>query len=149
MIMKTVFLACLASTLFMTGLIWFVQVVHYPLFSRVEPSAFNRYHADHTRLTTWVVLGPMTVELLTSVLMLYYRPPGTTSALVWAGLAAAILTWASTAVVQVPLHGRLSIGFDAFTQRSLVLSNSARVAAWTVHSGLLLVMQARAFKDVS
>ena len=24
-----------AATLFMTGLIWFVQVVHYPLFARV------------------------------------------------------------------------------------------------------------------
>ena len=32
---KLPFLACLGSTLYMTGLIWFVHVVHYPLFSRV------------------------------------------------------------------------------------------------------------------
>ncbi|MFY0528690.1 hypothetical protein ACN28I_37835 [Archangium gephyra] len=30
-----VLLAHAAATLFMVGLIWFVQVVHYPLFSRV------------------------------------------------------------------------------------------------------------------
>ena len=53
---KFALLACLASTLFMTGLIWFVQVVHYPLFSEVEPGDFLRYHAAHPRRTTRVVL---------------------------------------------------------------------------------------------
>ncbi len=149
MMAKTVFLVCLASTLFMTGLIWFVQVVHYPLFARVEPWAFGRYHADHSRLTTWVVLGPMTAELLTSLLLVFYRPPGTTPALAWAGLAAAVLTWASTVFVQVPLHGRLSEGFDPSAHRLLVLSNWVRVVAWTAHSALLLVMAWRAFRDAA
>ena len=55
---KLVFLTCLASTLFMTGLIWFVQVVHYPLFDRVDPDSFRRYHADHTIATGFVVILP-------------------------------------------------------------------------------------------
>ena len=39
---KLTLTACLASTLFMTGVIVFVQVVHYPLFGLVEPRAFAR-----------------------------------------------------------------------------------------------------------
>ncbi len=31
----TLFLAQTAATLFMTGLIWFVQIVHYPLFATI------------------------------------------------------------------------------------------------------------------
>ncbi len=147
MIIKSLFLTCLASTLFMTGLIWFVQVVHYPLFARVDPSAFRRYHANHSRLTTWVVLAPMTAELVTSALIPFHRLPGTTATLAWAGFLAAGFTWVSTAFVQVPLHTRLSTGFVASTHHALVVSNAARVVAWTVHSGLLLVMAARAFGE--
>ena len=31
-----------ATTLFMVGVIWFVQSVHYPLFSRVGEAAFSK-----------------------------------------------------------------------------------------------------------
>ena len=36
-----VFLAHLFSTLFMTGVIWFAQVVHYPLLGRVGKGALS------------------------------------------------------------------------------------------------------------
>jgi hypothetical protein len=59
--MKYVLLAHLAATLFMIGVIWFVQVVHYPLFSRVGPEKFSLYSEAHSRLTTYVVGPPMLV----------------------------------------------------------------------------------------
>ena len=52
-----VLLAHAAATLYMVGLIWFVQVVHSPLFSRVGADGFVPYAAAHGVLTTWVV-GP-------------------------------------------------------------------------------------------
>lgn len=66
MLSEFVLLACLASTLYMTGVIVVVQVVHYPLFERVEATSFRRYHAEHVRLMTLVVIVPMIVELVTS-----------------------------------------------------------------------------------
>ena len=47
------------ATLYMTGLIWFVQVVHYPLMARVGEDGFAEYEKHHQRLTTWVVAPPM------------------------------------------------------------------------------------------
>ena len=38
-----VLLANVASTLILVGLIWFVQVVHYPQFERVGSAAFADY----------------------------------------------------------------------------------------------------------
>src|SRR4051794_35751848 len=92
---KWVLLACLASTLFMTGLIWFVQVVHYPLFAEVDPAGFRRYHAAHTRATTRVVLIPMILELLSSAVLVLGPAPGEAldAAMDWAGLIAATGTW--------------------------------------------------------
>src|SRR3954466_7214959 len=93
---KGALLTCLASTLFMTGLIWFVQVVHYPLFAEVDPARFRRYHAAHTRATTRAVLIPMILELLSSVALV--RGPGEAldAAMDRAGLIAAGGTWLST-----------------------------------------------------
>jgi hypothetical protein len=59
---KYVLLAHLAATLFMAGVIWFVQVVHYPLFSRIGSEKFSLYSKAHSRLTTCVVGPPMLVE---------------------------------------------------------------------------------------
>jgi sterol desaturase/sphingolipid hydroxylase (fatty acid hydroxylase superfamily) len=70
-----IFVANLAATWFMVGLIWFVQVVHYPLFAAVpagEP--FAAYHRQHVRRTTWVVAPVMLVELVTAVALLLARP---------------------------------------------------------------------------
>jgi hypothetical protein len=72
--MITVLLAHAASTLVMVGVIWFVRVVHYPLFEQVGKAAFAAYETAHARLTTWVVAPTMLVEALTGGLLLWHRP---------------------------------------------------------------------------
>ena len=44
-------------TIMMAGLIWFVQLVHYPLFSLVGAPDIGRYEQEHTRRVMWIV-GP-------------------------------------------------------------------------------------------
>ena len=52
----------LVSTLAMVGLIWFVQVVHYPLFDQVGRDGFRQYEQSHQRLTTLVVAPLMLTD---------------------------------------------------------------------------------------
>ena len=75
-----VFLTHITATLYMTGLIWFVQIVHYPLFSRVGNAEFPAYEQRHTVLTTWVVGPPMLVEGITALILIWLRPGGVTGA---------------------------------------------------------------------
>lgn len=142
---RLAFLACLASTLGMTGLIWFVQVVHYPLLGRVDAGSFRAYHADHTRLTGRVVFVPMVVELLSSLWLVGDRPAGLATSWAWMGLIAAATTWGVTAFLSVPAHNQLSRGFDPAWHRALVGTNWVRAWAWTAHSGLLLWAVSRRF----
>jgi hypothetical protein len=80
-----VLLAHAAATLFMVGLIWFVQVVHYPLFSRVGSDAFVPYAAAHGVLTTWVVGPPMLLEFATAGWLAPRPPPGVNPVVPWVG----------------------------------------------------------------
>ena len=59
----TILLVHAAATLFMTGLIWFVQVVHYPLLANVGADGFAAYAQRHSSLTTWVAGPAMLIEL--------------------------------------------------------------------------------------
>lgn len=137
---ETVFLANVASTLFMVGVIWYVQIVHYPLFSKVGLPGFVAYEDAHSRLTTFVVAPPMLVEISTSALLLISPPPAIPYAALVAGALLVGVVWVSTALLQAPRHTKLGSGFDAPTHRFLVASNWIRTLAWTLRGALVLWM---------
>jgi hypothetical protein len=135
-------LAHAAVTLAMTGVIWFVQIVHYPLFARAGATGFAAYAAEHGARTTWVVAPLMLLELAAALRIAWSPPAGVGRALALAGLVLALAIWASTAFVQVPRHDALRAGFDADVHRSLVRTNWLRTALWTARAGLALAMVA-------
>lgn len=160
MLGNILFLCALGSTWFMTGVIWFVQVVHYPLFAKVGESAFSTYESLHTMRTGWVVAPMMILELGSTCLLLVEKPsllmnPGHSlsshslhqgvellsphsSLLIWLLVACTLGVWASTFFIQVPLHGQLLGGGDQQVIHRLVASNWIRTVLWTVKSLLLL-----------
>lgn len=136
----------LASTLPLVGLIWTIQVVHYPLFDAVSGDRFVRFHRAHSARITLVVVPLMVVELVAATAgVVLYEP---TSAplghgATWAGFAAVVVVWAATFLLSVPMHERLTAGFDVGAHRRLVWTNWVRTAAWTVRGVLLVVGVAR------
>ena len=98
----------LVSTLGMVGVIWFVQVVHYPLFGKVGVRGFRDYEQDHQRRTTLVVAPFMLTEAVTAVALFWLRPDGISPSLSVVGLGLVGVLWASTFLWQVPAHERLA-----------------------------------------
>lgn len=56
----------------MTGLIRFVQIVHYPLFTKIGSRGFAQYAESHRHLTSLVVVPLMLLELLSAFLLPFY-----------------------------------------------------------------------------
>lgn len=139
----TLLLVHLAATLLMCGVIWTMQLVHYPLFARVGAAAFPAYEAAHQSRITWIVAPLMLAELATAAWLALRTPPGIPPAAAWTGLALVLVAWGVTGLVSSPLHGVLAGGFDAGAHRALVLTNWIRTAAWTARAGLVLWMAAR------
>ena len=135
------FLLQLAATLFMTGLIWFVQIVHYPLFAAVDEPAFLGYIRRHATLTSYVVAPPMLLELATALAaLLPALRPGFVSAPTAVVSAALVLSiWVTTGLLQIPLHERLGRSRDMALVHRLVHSNWLRTAAWSARATLLLL----------
>lgn len=123
-----------AATLSMAGLIWFVQVVHYPLLARVGAGAFGAYEREHTRLTGYIVAPAMVAEALGAIGILAVGQGGKAWPLALLGAALLAVIWLSTALVQVPLHRRLERGFDAAAARRLVATNWVRTLAWSTRA---------------
>lgn len=67
---STIFAAQFLSTLALFGLIWFVQIVHYPLFLRLAPETFAAHEAEHATRTGYVAAPLMLAELFSSLLLL-------------------------------------------------------------------------------
>ena len=129
-----VLLANAAATWVMCGVIWFVQLAHYPLFARYARDDFHAAMLDHQRRTASVVVGPMLVELSTAAVLVVLRP---TAVAYWLGVVLVGVWGLSTVLVQIPLHNRLAeAGFDTGIHRQLVRSNWVRTAAWTARAVL-------------
>lgn len=130
----------LAATLFMVGVIWFVQVVHYPLLARVGTADAVLYEQDHTRRTGWIVAPVMLLEAVSAVSLLGFRPAGVSDLQVGIGVALLVVVWASTWLVQVPCHDQLCREFDRVVHRRLVRSNWIRTVAWSLRGLVVLWM---------
>lgn len=125
----------LLAAAYMTGLIWFVQIVHYPLLGSVGEGHFLAYARRHQSLTTLVVAPVMLIEALTASLLLWQTWQIRSGlSLELSGMILLVAVWLSTFLVQVPLHARLATGFLRQTHTLLVRSNWVRTALWTARA---------------
>ncbi len=135
-----VFLLHVGATLYLVGVIWIVQILHYPLLEDVGAGGYAKYHKRHTSRITPVVAPAMIIELLTAIYFVFISYEPIRNYYFWCGLALVLIIWISTFLVQVPLHEKLGARFDPDIQQRLVRTNWIRTAAWTLRGALVLWM---------
>ncbi|NBX67749.1 MAG: hypothetical protein EBR01_02150 [Proteobacteria bacterium] len=136
--MSTVVLLQALSTFLLTGLSWFVQVVHYPLFNLVPKSEFSKFHSAHVARTNLLILVLLPIEVVTSAFTAYYGSPGLTHHEWILGFVLTLSICICTATVQMPIHAKLAQEKDDELIRRLVLSHWIRTILWSAHTALLI-----------
>ena len=116
------------------GLIWTIQLVHYPSFRFVEESSFTRFEQFHTKSISIIVMPLMLVEL-TLVSVLLFRSGFAFSSI--ASFSIVVLIWLSTFFLSVPCHERLSRGKDMATIDRLISTNWPRTLLWSLKAVLV------------
>ena len=129
-----------ASTLFMVGVIWFVQLVHYPLFRFVSKEKFSQFEKSHSRYASYVVIVPMLIELVTSIMLLKWYPTSIPYYLLLLGFILVVIIWVSTFFLQVPSHSILSEGYKFKEIQWLVRSNWIRSIAWSLRGIIVFIL---------
>ena len=132
-----------AAAAYLTGLIWTVQVVHYPSFGLVPKEAWAVFHSAHTRRMSYVVLAPMVLELGLAGWLAWAGRTSLPAGAGWWSLALVVFVWAVTFLISVPFHNRLEVGYDYVAIDGLTRTNWLRTVAWTVRAGLLGWLLAR------
>jgi hypothetical protein len=121
----------------LAGLIWTIQLVHYPLFALVGAREWPHYEAEHQRRITRLV-APLMLANVGLALALFAEDPSA-SRVLNAGLAIGIFV--ATGFLFAPMHRRLKTHAGTRAVRLLVRANWARTAAWTaqVFVAMLLI----------
>ena len=123
--------AHLVVTAIMCGIIWWVQVVHYPMFSSIGAEEFVSYHARNVQRTTMVVGPVMLTEACLALVLVYLLTAQNVLGFAWVGMGLLAVVWGTTAFFSVPAHGVLAAGFDSAAHDRLVMTNWIRTLGWT------------------
>lgn len=134
---NSVFVVHIFSSFFMTGLIWLVQLLHYPSYKYINSDQFTAYQTFHTQTITFIV-GPMMVAEIFSGLYLMMQMNWEKIYLV--NFVLLMIIWLATAILSVPNHGKLALGYDLGVVDYLIRTNWIRTLAWTIHSGILVYL---------
>lgn len=128
----------LFATLLMTGIVWFVQLVHYPSFRFVSEEKGSDAVQFHQRNTSFLVIPLMLIEMGTGILLMGSSWVTMYGNYLLINLALLFLIWAVTFLKMFPLHRQLNRSVNEISIRSLIFMNWIRTVLWTARSGLLL-----------
>ena len=125
----------LIATSVMVGVIWIIQLVHYPSFHFVELKQYTAFQRFHMSRISFVVIPAMLTEIFTLILIVISMDQ--IDSLVLASAILLIFIWLMTAVFFSGVHQKLTLGYDQTVVDKLVKLNWGRTLFWTLR--LLLI----------
>lgn len=120
----------LLVTWVLVGVIWFSQIIHYPLYNKIK-EGFVEYERAHIRRAAYLIAPLMFIEVISAVLLSGLAEGELLSRLAMINLIFLILIWISTFLFQVTQHQKLSVRFSKKIIHNLIASNWIRTLLWT------------------
>ena len=133
--MDLLFFLNVISAFLLTGVIWTIQIVHYPSFHYIDKLSFTNFHNFHERRISIIVMPLMLIELTTSTALYINNMSSIVFAL---NLLIVVLIWCSTFFIQVPIHSILSQKKDKKLIEKLVNTNWIRTFLWSMRMLLII-----------
>ena len=133
--MSFIFFLNILVSFLLTGIIWTIQLVHYPSFNFVNKLNFLDFHKFHSTKISFIVIPLMLIEFF-SALALLIRD--SSSSFLWINFGLIVLIWLSTFFIQVPLHNILSQRKDKVAISRLVSTNWIRTTLWSIKTLFLI-----------
>ena len=122
------------STSVMVGVIWVIQLLHYPSFHFINDQKYIDFQHFHMRRISFIVVPVMLIELASALLLAYFFESSLTIIL----LALVLGIWAITFIFFTNMHQKLTDGYDQSTVDRLVQINWSRTALWSLRLIILL-----------
>jgi len=140
--MSVIFLLNLVLSFIAVGLIWTIQLVHYPSMRFIPKERFVEYHNFHSIRISFLAMPLMLTELGTSLMLFYQNYNNAIQTIFLINLVIVVLIWLSTFLIQVPLHNALSKEKQSEKLSKLICTNWIRTILWTARSILMILFLA-------
>ena len=132
-----VFFFHLIFSAIMVGVIWVIQLVHYPSFHFIDKDIYDSFQKFHMNKISIIVIPVMILELATGFLLLIGNSK---NILIIISFGILILIWVITGLFFSDAHGKLISGYNELIVNKLVSMNWIRTALWTFKMILLLYL---------
>ena len=130
-----VLLGHLIFTSIMTGVIWVIQIVHYPSFHFIEKELYTAFQKFHMNKISIIVIPIMLAELITG--MMLFLDKSSKSPFLIISIIILVLIWLITGVFFTKAHNELIAGYQELVVNQLVAMNWIRTLLWTLRLLLL------------
>ena len=130
-----VLLGHLIFTSIMTGVIWVIQIVHYPSFHFIEKELYTAFQKFHMNKISIIVIPIMLAELITG--MMLFLDKSSKSPFLIISFVILVLIWLITGVYFSKAHNELMTGYQELVVNQLVVMNWIRTLLWTLRLLLL------------
>ena len=120
----------LIATSIMVGVIWIIQLVHYPSFHFIELKQYSTFQRFHMSRISYVVIPAMLAELFTLIILI--TSVDEINMLITGSGLLLILIWLMTAFFFSGVHQELTLGYEKAVVNKLVKLNWARTLLWTL-----------------
>ncbi|MFL2995339.1 MAG: hypothetical protein ACJZ1Y_06965 [Candidatus Neomarinimicrobiota bacterium] len=122
------------STSLMVGIIWVIQLLHYPAFNFIKESDYVEFQHFHMQRISFIVVPVMILELFSAFMLVYYFR----SNLLILCLIILLFIWLITFVFFTKLHQSLLDGYDKKIVDKLVKINWSRTVLWSLRLIILI-----------
>ena len=122
----------LALASLMVGVIWVIQLVHYPSFRFTDREKYVSFQIFHMRKISFIVMPVMVLEFLSGLLLVLYH--SNHESLLRISFILLLIIWLVTALFFAQVHQKLSKGYDETLVRKLVSFNWIRTLLWTIRT---------------
>ena len=122
------------STSVMVGVIWVIQLLHYPSFHFINEKKYIEFQHFHMQRISFIVIPVMLIELASALLLSYFFR----SSLIIILLALLLGIWGITFIFFTNMHQKLTNGYDPSIVDRLVQINWSRTALWSLRLTILL-----------
>ena len=132
-----IFFIHIVFTSFMVGVIWVIQIVHYPAFHFINKKKYINFQKLHMDKVSIIVVPAMIIELITSVILVYNETP--INIILITSFVLLLVIWIITGIVFTKIHQVLQSGYQQTIVKGLVKMNWIRTVLWTLRLFLLMV----------
>jgi hypothetical protein len=117
------------------------RFVNYQTWPLIGDSSFQKYHQAQQPLIQIFVVAPVILGFILQVLLLWYWPMDLSRVLNWIAIGTYCIGFASTLLIQLPIHIRFNLnGYSKELMNSLLSSDWIRKAADVVKLIVTFIM---------